>query len=407
MPEIVVIESIGHRGDGVATTHDGPLYVPFALPGERVAVERDGPRGRIVEILVPSPERVAPLCRHFGTCGSCALQMLPLDATRKLKRDFVVAALKQRGLAPHVEKTIGVPPASRRRAGLTVLRVGGRLIFGYHERLSHNVVDIEECPVLAPALQARLEDIRALAEPLVLGRKSTRLTVLLTRNGLDVAIEGVPPDARAIARLSEVAAARGVARLSVDGEPIVTLAEPTLDIAGVALTPPPGAFVQASAEAEAAMIALVTEHLSDAKRVADLFSGVGTFALALARRSTVRAVEADAAALAALTQATRRASGLKPITTETRDLFAHPLAPQELEKLDGVVFDPPFAGAKAQTEALAQSKVPLVAAVSCNPGTFARDAKILVDGGYRLERVVPIDQFVYSAETEVVGLFAR
>jgi 23S rRNA (uracil1939-C5)-methyltransferase len=155
------------------------------------------------------------------------------------------------------------------------------------------------------------------------------------------------------------------------------------------------------------MTALVTIHLSGAKRVADLFSGVGTFALALARRSTVRAVEADAAALAALTQATRRASGLKPITTETRDLFAHPLAPQELEKLDGVVFDPPFAGAKAQTEALAQSRVPLVAAVSCNPATFARDARILVDGGYRLERIVPVDQFVYSAETEVVGLFAR
>jgi len=410
--EVVVIEAIGHRGDGIATTHDGALYVPFTLPGERVAVERQrhhkADRASIVEIVLPSPERVPPLCRHFGTCGGCALQMMPLDATRKLKRDFVATALSHHGLGPHVDETVGVPVASRRRAVFTTLRAGSRLILGYHERLSHNVIDIEECPVLAPPLQARLADIRAVAELLVRGKKPARLTALLTRAGLDLGFDGVPmPNARDIAKLAEIAAARGVARLSVSGEPVVTLAEPTPEIAGIALAPPPGAFVQASAEAEAAMTALVVEYLSNAKRVADLFAGIGTFTLALAKTASVRAVETEAAALDALERATRHAAGLKRVETETRDLFTDPLSPQELKNFDSVVFDPPYAGAKTQAEALAASKVARIAAISCNPATFARDARILVDGGYLLERVVPIDQFVYSAETEVVGLFRR
>ncbi len=406
--ETVMIDSLGHRGDGVVATPNGPLYVPFTLPGETVQIEREGDRARIVEILKPSPERVAPICRHFGTCGGCSLQMMPLAATRRLKRDFVATALKQRALDVQVETITDLPTASRRRTVLTALRAGRRLVLGYHERLSHRVVDIEECPVLAPPLAARLDDIRALVEPLVTGKKPARVTVLLTHSGLDIEISGVsPPSSRAIAKLGEDASAHGLARLSVGGEPLLTLAEPTLTIAGVTLTPPPGAFVQASAEAEGAMAALVTEHLAGATRVADLFSGVGTFALALARNAQVRAVEANKAALEALSQAARRASGLKPVETETRDLFADPLSPKELEQFDAVVFDPPHAGAKAQAEALAASKVRTVAAVSCNPATFARDARILVSGGYALDRVIPVDQFVYSAETEVVGLFRR
>ena len=406
--EIVVIEALGHSGDGIVAGADGPLYVPFALPGERVAIERSGERGKIVDILAPSPERVAPICRHFGICGGCALQMLSLEATRKLKRDFVLAALAQRGLAVDVAETIGFSPATRRRVVLTALRSGRKLILGYHERLTHNLVDIEECPVLAPALATRLADIRAIAGPLVTGRKPARLTVLLTRAGLDLNLDDVPsPGRAAISTLADIGGTHGLARLSVGGEPLLTLAEPALDIAGVWITPPPAAFVQASAEAEAAMAALVTEHLSGAKRVADLFAGIGTFSLALARHAAIRAVEADEPALKALAAGVRMAPGLKPVETERRDLFTDPLSPKELQKFDGVVFDPPRAGAKAQAEALAASKVPLVAAVSCNPATFARDARILVDGGYALERVVPVDQFVYSAETEVVGLFRR
>jgi 23S rRNA (uracil1939-C5)-methyltransferase len=409
--ETVTIETIGHRGDGIVTTATGPLYVPFTLPGERVTVERQtdkgGERARAVEIIESSADRVTPTCRHFGRCGGCALQMLPLSANRDLKRNFVVAALLQRGLEPDVSETIGVAPASRRRAVLTAQRVEKRLRLGYRERLSHDVVDIEECPVLAPQVAAHLPDIRALADRLVSGKRPVRLTVLKTRTGLDIAIEGIAaPDAHALAALTR-AAPRGVTRLSIGGEPVLTLAEPAIEIAGVALVPPPGAFIQASAEAEAAMTDVARTHLCNATRIADLFSGIGTFTFALARDAQLRAVESDGAMLDALSDAAHRASGLKPIKTERRDLFVHPLSPKELVAFDGVVFDPPRAGAKAQAEALAASTVPYVAAISCNPATFARDARILVDGGYRIERVVPIDQFVYSAETEVVGLFTR
>ncbi len=406
MAETVTIETLGHRGDGIVRGAAGPLYVPFTLPGERVLIERNGERARIVEMLTSSPDRVAPVCRHFGHCGGCALQMLSLEGTRKLKRDFVIAALAQQGLIPEVAKTIGVSPASRRRAVLTALRVGQRLVLGYHERLSHQLVDIEECPVLAPAIFGRLAALRDLLFSLLPQRKPVRLTALATSGGLDVSLDGTAAsDPSFSVRLAEAAKAAGVARLSIGGEPILTLAEPALEISGVKLVPPPGAFVQASAEAEAAMAGLVVEHLRGAKRVADLFAGIGTFTLALARHAAVQAVENNAAALDALSLAVRRAANLKPVTTERRDLDAHPSSPQELEKYDGIVFDPPRNGAKAQANALAASKVPLVAAVSCNPATFARDARILTDGGYKIERIVPVDQFVYSAETEVVGLF--
>lgn len=408
MAEIVTIDAIGHRGDGVVDGAAGPLYVPFTLPGERVRIERDGSRARAIEILQPSPERVAPICRHFGKCGGCSLQMLSLEATRKLKRDFVVAALRQHGLETEVGETIGASVASRRRAALTALRIGSKVLLGYHERLSHRLVDIEECPVLVPGIAARLPELRPLLAPLIPARKAVRVNVLQTISGLDISLDGArEPDIRTAASLAHAAKAAGVARLSIDGEPLYTFAEPALDISGVSLVPPPGGFVQASAEAEAAMAGLVTEHLGGAKRIADLFSGAGAFSLALARRASVHAVDSHAPALEALTQAVRRTKNLKLVTTERRDLFAFPLSPQELEKYDGIVFDPPHAGAKGQAAALANSSVSRIAAISCNPATFARDARMLVDGGHRLERVVPVDQFVYSAETEVVGLFSR
>ncbi len=408
MADIVTIESIGHRGDGIARGPDGPIYVPFTLPGERVAIERSGERGRMIEVIAPHRERAAPPCRHFGVCGGCALQMMPLAASRRLKRDFVIAALAQQGLEADVAETIGVALSSRRRAVLTALRAGKNLLLGYNERLTNRVVDIEECPVLAQPLADRLAGIRALLQKLVPARKSVRVTALLTRGGLDLNLDGAPPpSSRSMPELARLAAEGNVARLAIGGEPILTLAEPAVEVAGVLLVPPPGAFLQASAEAEAIMSALAIEDLAGARRVADLFCGVGTFALALARHAPVRAVESSQAALDALQAALRRASGLKRVETERRDLFAFPLAAAELGGFDGVVFDPPRAGAKAQAEALAASKVPRIAAISCNPASFARDARILVDGGYVLERVVPVDQFVYSAETEVVGCFRR
>ncbi len=408
MTEVVTIDEIGHRGDGIARRPGGAVYVPFTLPGERVGIERNGERGRLVEVLESSPERTAAPCRHFGTCGGCALQMMPLAASRRLKRGFVVAALAQQGVEAHVADTVGVNPASRRRAVLTAFRAGKRLVLGYNERLTNRVVDIEECPILAPPLAGSLTGIRALLEELVPAKKTVRVAALMTRGGLDVNLEGAPPPAgRLLPDLADLAQRQNVARLSVAGEPILSLAEPTIDVAGVPIVPPPGAFLQASAEAEGIMAGLAVEHFAGAGHVADLFCGIGTFALWLARSAPVRAVESSRAALDALQAGSRRASGLKRIETERRDLFAFPLGAAELERFDGVVFDPPRAGAKAQAEALAASQVPRIVAISCNPASFARDARILVDGGFLLERVVPVDQFVYSAETEVVGCFRR
>ena len=408
MSEVVHIARVGHRGDGIADAPGGPLYVPFTLPGERVAIKREGERGRLLDILEPSPNRAAPPCPHFGRCGGCSLQMTTLDASRELKREFVIAALAREGLATDVAETIGVSPASRRRAVLTALRAGRRVVLGFNERLSNRIVDIDECPVLSPTLAAGLAGVRQVIALLLPAGRRVRVTALATAGGLDLNLEGAAaPSPRGIPALAELAGAHGIARLSIGGEPILTLAEPAIEIAGIPLVPPPGAFLQASAEAEAVMTRLVVEHLAGTRTVADLFCGVGTFALALARGSSVRAVESSQPALDALDAAVRRASGLKRIETERRDLFAFPLAPAEFAGFDGAVFDPPHAGAKAQAEALAASALPRIAAVSCNPASFARDARILVAGGYALQRVVPVDQFVYSAETEVVGLFAR
>ena len=408
VPDVLTIERLGHRGDGIAHTPDGLVYVPFALPGERVLVERSGERGRLVEIVEPSAERATPPCRHFGRCGGCALQMMELSATRRLKRAFVVDALQREGLHPEVAETVGVSAASRRRAMLTAVRSGAEIVLGYNERQSNRIVDIKACPILAPALADRLAGLRGLIVPFVPGRKPVRVTALLTRGGLDINLEGAAaPPPRSIPKLAETARQHQVARLSLGGEPVFTLAEPVIEVSGVALVPPPGAFLQASAEAEAIMAELVVGHLGGARRTVDLFSGFGTFALALARSSPVLAVESSQPALDALSAAARHAKGLKRIDTERRDLFAFPLAPAELNAFDAVVFDPPRAGAKGQAEALAASTVKRIAAVSCNPASFSRDARVLVAGGYQLERVAPVDQFVYSAETEVVGLFSR
>jgi 23S rRNA (uracil1939-C5)-methyltransferase len=250
--------------------------------------------------------------------------------------------------------------------------------------------------------------IRAFVEPFVPAKKPVRVTALLTRGGLDINLEGAqPPSPRALPSLTAKAEAAGIVRLSLNGEPILSLGEAAIEIAGCAVTPPPGAFVQASAEAETIMADIVLTHLAGARKVADLFCGVGTFALALARHSAVLAVENNPAALDALSAGLRTASRLKRVETERRDLFTFPLSATELNAFDAVVFDPPRTGAKVQAEALAASKVPRLAAVSCNPASFARDARILLDGGYALSRVIPVDQFVFSAETEVVGLFER
>jgi 23S rRNA (uracil1939-C5)-methyltransferase len=406
------IGALGAQGDGIAKTEAGTRYVAFALPGERVEVAGEGPP-RLVS--APSPDRVAAPCRHFGVCGGCAAQHMSERLYAEWKRDAVVAALRRRGLAPDVAPLARVPPGTRRRAVLTARRTGGRTLLGYHRRRSQELVDIEACPVLLPDIVAGLPALRAVAA--ALSMPEVRLTVLATPAGLDIAAEvgGQRPSQRssqrpgrgAVAELGRIAMQHGLARVAVDGETVIERAPPVLRMGETDVAVPPAAFVQAVRLSEEAMRDLVVAALSKPKRVADLFCGAGTFTFALARHARVLAFDSDAAAVAALAAAARHAQGLKPIEAKVRDLFREPLSARELDAFDTVVLDPPRAGASRQAEELARSRVDTVIAVSCDPGTLARDAEILTTGGYSIESVTPIDQFVYSAHVEIVAVLRR
>ncbi|MBK5198119.1 MAG: class I SAM-dependent RNA methyltransferase [Methyloceanibacter sp.] len=406
----VEIIRLGAQGDGVAEGPERPIFVPFTLPGERVRVELDeGGSGHagLLEVLEPSPDRVAPICPHFGSCGGCALQHMESHVYLRWKRAQVVAALRSRGLDAEIEEVRPVPLGSRRRASLALGRFAGRLALGYRRARSHDLIDVATCPVLSPPIVASLPKLKGALAPLLGGNGEAKITVTETGAGLDIVAEGLRPTAATLGAFAGQAAALGVARLTVDGESIAVGATPTVTLGDVAVRLPPGAFLQASREAEGVLVGLVRESVGGAKRIADMFAGLGTFTLALAGKAAVDAFEADEAALAALAEAARRTPKLKPVRTFIRDLFRSPLGAKELQGYDAVVFDPPRAGASAQAAELAKSRVPKLVAVSCNPGTLARDLRLLVDGGYRIARIVPVDQFLFSPHIEVVAHLTR
>ncbi len=405
--ETVTISELGHGGDGIAEADGHRIFVPYTLPGEQVEIERSGTRGRPIRIVTPSATRVPAPCRHFGTCGGCALQHMEREAYLTWKRDMVRRSFALHRIDADVEPVVPIAPGARRRAIFSAINFGSRLILGYHRRASREVIPIEECPILSADIVSRLPLLREIASRVVRPRRQARMTVLAA-NGLDIAIEGAGRlDRSKLEALGQFSREQAIARLTVDGADVFVNRRPEVSAGDSFILPPPGGFVQASASAEAAMADAVLAHVGDAAPVADLFCGAGTFTLRLAQRAAVTAVEGDAALLGALEQAARTATGLKAVTTLRRDLFGNPLVATELDRFGAVVFDPPSAGAKAQAEAIAQSKVPKVAAVSCNPATLARDARILIDGGYRLTRVLPIDQFLWSAEIEAVATFDR
>jgi 23S rRNA (uracil1939-C5)-methyltransferase len=405
----VRIERLGVKGDGVAESPQGPVFVPFALPRElvRIAVEPGNERAELIELLEPSPDRIAPICPHFGSCGGCALQHLEDQAYLDWKRDSVVAAMRSRGLDPEIEKVRPVPVGSRRRAALALGRGRAGLALGYRRARSHELIDIDVCPVLTPRIVAGLPKLKQALAPLLGGKREARVSVTETESGLDIVVEGIRPTPASLGAFAGKAASLGVARLNADGESIGPAPSPEIVLSGARVRLPAGAFLQASREAEAVLVGLVREGAGGAKRVADLFAGLGTFTFALAGDAAVDAFEADEAALQALTEAARKTPKLKPVRGLVRDLFREPLSPKELQAYDAVVFDPPRAGAAAQAEALAKSEVPRLVAVSCNPGTLARDLRILVDGGYRIARIVPVDQFLFSPHVEMVAHLVR
>ena len=408
---VLTIAEMGARGDALAADETGrPIYAPFALPGEQVRARVVGERAEILEVLTPSPERRAAACRHFGVCGGCQLQHWNEAAYLAWKRARVVTALEKRGLAVEVAPTIAAWGAGRRRAAFHASRRDGRV--GFVERGGARTIPIAECPVLTPALEAAALKLAPIARLFTPERGDLTLHCLDTEAGVDVAIKGAGY-AEALPRetleaAAAAAEAANLARLSVNGEPIVTRAQPIVHMGAVRVAPPPGAFLQPTVLGEETLARLALEALDGAKRVLDLFAGIGTFALRAASFAEVQAAESSAPMLDALKAAADGAGGaLKPVSVLRRDLLRTPLSSLEMKRFDAAIIDPPRSGARLQVEQVARAGVRKLAYVSCDPATFARDVRVLIEHGFSLTRVTPVDQFRWSPHVEVVGAFER
>ncbi|MGJ8571799.1 MAG: class I SAM-dependent RNA methyltransferase [Hoeflea sp.] len=409
------ITRLGGQGDGIAETPQGQIFVPFTVPGDVITAAVEKSRGTLLAVLEPSPERVEPPCPHFGPdndeagCGGCALQHVANGTYETWKRGLVVSALEARGISAEVTPLVSCASGTRRRVVFAARRTDKGAILGFNRAQSHHIVAIDTCVVATDRINQGLPTIRRLATAVAVGKEAFRLSVLDAVPGLDIAVDA-PFKLKEADRLRIITAVRTepvAARLSFNGEILIEKQPPELEFGSVVVNPPPGGFVQASRAAEDVMGDLVTGHLKKSKRVVDLFSGSGTFALRLAQQSHVHAVEADGPSLNALDRAARRTLGLKPVSVEKRDLFRRPLMLAELKTYQGLVFDPPRAGAEVQVSDIARSTVKHIAAVSCNPTTLARDLEILIKGGYKITSVTPIDQFLWSSHVEVVALLER
>ncbi|MGE0212206.1 MAG: class I SAM-dependent RNA methyltransferase [Parvibaculaceae bacterium] len=404
----VRIESVGHRGDGIAPGTDGPLFVPLALPGEKVEVEPSGAgRARLIRVVEASPDRVEPFCPHFGACGGCAVQHWGEPPYRAWKRDLVRIPLRQRGIDTEVGDLVDAHGEGRRRATFHARKTEGGIAVGFMALRSNAIVDIARCPVLSPAL-ARAPAIAHDLAQLLAGARPIDIAFTATATGIDCAVSGARAPGLALrTRLAEQVRMHGLARLSLGGEVVAETAAPLLRFGRAEVVAPPAAFLQPTEAGELALWEAVREGVGRARKVADLFCGMGPFTFRIAEAAQVSGFDSDRASIAALQQAARRTSKLKPVTTEARDLFREPLSARELASFDVVVIDPPRQGAEAQAREIARSKVPVVVSVSCDPGTFARDAAILLAGGYRLRSVRPVDQFKWTPHVECVGVFRR
>lgn len=415
MTEQLKIARIGHRGDGIADTNVGPVYVPFALPGETVTVEPVGghpDRRHLLRVEQASHERTIPICKHFGICGGCAMQHWSLAEYLLWKRNLVVEALGHAGLVAPVEPIIDAHGKGRRRAVLHARRGNGDVLeVGFAAQRTHQIVAIDRCPILAPGLNSAVSAAWAIAELLKPTSKPLDIHVTATDSGLDVDLRGTGPlSTKQTAAMARIADEHRLARVTRSGELVLQREQPMLKVGRASVPLPPGAFLQATAEGEATLARLVSGHIGESKkikRVADLFSGIGTFALRLAETARVTAIDTEGAAIRSLERAVAMTSGLKAVETQTRDLFRSPLMAIELKNYDAVVFDPPRQGAEAQAREIARSPVPVVVAVSCDVVSFARDAALLTAGGYKLVTVTPVDQFRYSHHVELVAKFTR
>ncbi len=410
--ERLTIAHLGHRGDGIADTPEGPVYVPYTLPGEIVTVEPVAghpDRRHLVHVDKPSHERAEPVCKHFGTCGGCALQHWSLAEYHLWKRNLVVEALEHAGLLAPVEPLVDAHGEGRRRCVLHARRGAHDVLeVGFTAPRAHHIVAIDRCPILAPGLDGAVQAAWSIADVLRPTNKPLDIQFTATDAGMDVDVRGsgsLAPDR--MSALAAVAEKHRLARITRHGELVVQRALPTIRVGRAQVALPPGAFLQATAEGEVTLAKLALDHLGKAKRVADLFAGIGTFALRLAECARVTAAELEPAAVRALTRAAQTTAGLKPVEASARDLFRRPFVATELKGFDAVLFDPPRQGAEAQARDLAKSALRTIVAVSCEAATFARDASILVAGGYRIGTVTPVDQFRYSSHVEIVAAFEK
>ncbi|MFZ1470945.1 MAG: class I SAM-dependent RNA methyltransferase [Paracoccaceae bacterium] len=407
---MLTIDRLGHLGHGIVQGPDGPIFVAGVLPGEEVSGTVSGDRLEDVRIVTPSAHRVKPPCAHARACGGCQLQHAADDFVASWKREVVCTALTAQGLSADVVRPLVLisPPQSRRRATLAARRTKGGALIGFHARGSDVIIPVPGCTLLHPGLMALLPAVEALV--VLGGSRSTELALTLTGSltGPDVRVEGGKPlDSTLRMELARVTEAHGLARLTWGDETVALRAMPEVAVGRARVQLPPGAFLQATAAGEAALLEAVKEALGPQKKLADLFAGIGTFALPLAEGAEVAAYEGEADMVAALDRGARGTQGLKRVTVEKRDLFRRPVEPDEMRGLTGAVIDPPRAGAEAQAATLAASAVPVIAMVSCNPASFARDARILTAGGYTLDWVQVVDQFRWSHHVELAARFSR
>jgi 23S rRNA (uracil1939-C5)-methyltransferase len=403
-----VVERLGHLGDGIARGPEGPIFVAQALPGEVVAGEIVADRLADPVIITPSPNRVRPPCPHYRTCGGCIVQHASDEFVADWKAEIIRTALAAQGIQAALRKTHTSPARSRRRAVVAGRRTKKAATVGFHTRARDTVVEIADCQLLRPELINTLPTLRKMTELGASRKGEISFALTLSDAGVEIAASGgKEPDPALFEALGRLAHDADLPRLAWNDVPIASRRPCLQSFGTVQVTPPAGAFLQATKEGEATLVALVREALGNAAQIADLFSGCGTFALPLADTASVHAVEGVSALIGALDAGWRGANGLKPVTSEVRDLFRRPLLSDELNRFDAIVLDPPRAGAQAQVEQLAASRVPLIAYVSCNPISFARDARALLGAGYAIDWIDVVDQFRWSSHVELVARFHR
>ncbi|RED49839.1 class I SAM-dependent RNA methyltransferase [Aestuariispira insulae] len=419
-PVTVTIEHLGAQGDGIARDEDGKkYYVPLTLPGEEAEIRPlqkrgDGFSAKLLQLRKPSPERISPACRHFGRCGGCSLQHADERSLARFKQEQLSATLAHRGFRDlAIGETLSTGAGKRRRARFAAVRTKDRMILGFNERLNKTVLDLEECPLMTPALEAVLPPLRGLLQSLPSLGKAADIQITEAETGLEVVFypaKEADPALKEREALLEFAEQQDIARIAWQSggflEPIAARRPVRVNFADVPVELPAGSFLQPSRTGEHHLAKLVQDGVGTAKRIADLYCGCGSLtfpAAKLPHNPVIHAVDGSEAQIGALRKA---AHGMR-ITAEIRDLARDPLTSSELNRYDAVVFDPPRAGAREQAEELAGSTVKKLVAVSCNPGTMARDLRILVDSGYRITRMVPVDQFTWSPHLEAVAWLER